>query len=187
MSSGYGTGVPSSDGLIVADVAGWVRAYWPELEAALNVISLLVGPNCNLFNELIAETATTILSYDVSNKSASEVLRARALMVCVESAGMPGIAGWEEQRHYDTLKIMDRTWRKSEGLDHFIGELRRIFPAYTKNDTIRSATISNTKATVNSAYLHTRLDQRLTPYNERDIGAIRDLWNTDEDNSGADL
>ena len=171
----------------LADTGGWVKVYWPELEAALDVISLTVGSGYDLFAELVTETATSILGYDTSNKSASEVLRARALMVCVEAAGMPGIAGWEEQRHYDTLKIMDRTWRKTEGIDHFVGELRRILPAYTRDDLIKSTIISNTKATVNSLYTSTRLDQRLTPYTERDIDTIRDLWNTDEDNSGADL
>jgi hypothetical protein len=168
-----------------ADVAGWIAAYWPELEASLDAISTIVG-SVDLFNELITETATSILAYEVTNKSSSEILRARALMVCVEAAGMPGIAGWEEQRHYDTLKIMDRTWRKSEGVDHFIGELKRILPAYTKTDSVKLNTILGTKAVADSLYTHTRLDQRKTPYSERDISVIRELWNTDEDNEGAD-
>jgi hypothetical protein len=168
-----------------ADVSGWVAAYWPELEVTMDAISTIVG-SVDLFAELVTETATSILSYDITNKSSSEVLRARALMVCVEAAGMPGIAGWEEQRHYNTLKIMDRTWKKEEGLDHFIGELQRILPAYTKTDSVKLNTILGTKAVVDSLYNHTRLDQRKTPYTERDISVIRDLWNTDEDNEGAD-
>lgn len=171
----------------VADVSGWVKVYWPELEAALDVISTTLGTGYDLFAELVTETATSILNYDSTKKSASEILRARALMVCIEAAGMPGIAGFEEQRHYKTLKIMDRTWQKEQGVDHFIGELLRIFPDYTRDDGIKSTTISATKAIVDSAFTATRLDQRGSPYTERSIDTIRDLWNTDEDNSGADL
>lgn len=170
-----------------ADVSAWVKAYWPELEDALDEISEAIGVGYDLFNELILETSASILKYDTTGLSPSAILRAKALMVCIEAAGMPGIPGFEEQRHYDTLKIMDRTWKKSEGIDHFVGELKRILPDYTRDDSAKSIIISNTKAIVNSLYTHTRLDQRSTPYTERDISVVRDLWNTDSDFSGADL
>jgi len=172
---------------IISDTSGWIKAYWPELESSLGVISNTIGGGYDLLAELIDETATKISYYDTTGKSASEILRARALMVCVEAAGMPGIAGYEEQRHYKTLKIMDRTWQKEEGIDQFVGELRRILPEYTRSDSAKYTTISGTKAIVNSLFTATRLDQRNSSYTERSIGAIRDLWNSGDDNSGADL
>lgn len=171
----------------VASVANWVKVYWPELSTSLTTISATLGTGYDLLTELIDETATKISLYDTTGKSPSEILRARALMVCVEAAGMPGIAGYEEQRHYKTLKIMDRTWQKEEGIDQFVGELKRILPEYTRSDSVKSTTISGTKAIVDSVFTATRLDQRNSPYTERSIQAIRDLWNSDDDNSGADL
>ena len=178
---------PTTISIDLASVSNWVKVYWPELEDSFDTISSSIGNGYNLFAELVNETAFKIGFYDTSGKSTSEILRARALMVCVEAAGMPGIAGYEEQRHYKTLKIMDRTWTKEEGIDQFVGELLRILPEYTRSDSSKYTTISGTKAIVDSVFTATRLDQRSSPYTERDIGVLRDLWNNDEDNSGADL
>ena len=135
-------------------VADWVSAYWGGLETQLNAI------NADIFDALVADAADMILLYTRSHLTANQILRAQALMVCIAAGGMPSLAGWSQERHYDTLKIDKRTWSKKGIMDQFLGELKYLLPDWTDSSmaAIRSAQFPLTKT--DSIYLAPKLDHR---------------------------
>lgn len=155
---------------MVATVDLWAEVYWPGLKAQLDLIST------DLYGALKTSAAAEILNYDTSRLTADQILRVQALLICVPSAGMPGLAGWSEERHQKTLKIDTRTWTKTEGLDAFIGELRTYLPAWTdKNIKTTNDKIFQVFKT-NSIFLAPKLDQRDQVFRDKELADERTNW-----------
>lgn len=157
---------------MAATVDLWTETYWPGLKTQLDVIS------ADLYSALKASAAAEILNYDTSRLTADQILRAQALLICVPSAGMPGLAGWSEERHQKTLKIDTRTWTKTEGLDAFIGELKNYLPAWTDNNAKATNDKIFTVFKTNSIFLAPKMDQRDQVFRdeEKELSDIRENW-----------
>jgi hypothetical protein len=154
------TGGSGSGTLVSSSVDSWVSVYWSGLKAQMDLI------DTSLYADLVADAAIHINDFDISTLTTAEKTRVQALMICIETAGMPGLAGWSQERHLTGLKIADRTWKKDiTNYDWAIGELCRILKITPKQYlTIVSQTDRLSKYgtlyTTNSAYLAPDLDQR---------------------------
>ena len=137
-----------------ATISGWISAYWNGLQSKLDAIDPL------LYSDLVADAAVHIQDFDISNLTVPEKVRVQALLICIEAGGMPSLAGWSQERHYDTLKIDKRTWSKKGIMDQFLGELKYLLPDWTDSSmaAIRSAQFPLTKT--DSIYLAPKLDHR---------------------------
>jgi hypothetical protein len=139
---------------------GWISAYWTGLKAKLDVIDPLI------YADLAADAAVHVTDFDISNLTIPEKTRVQALLVCVEAAGMPSLAGWSQERHLTDLKIADRTIKKGiTNYDWAIGELCRILHITPKQYlTVVSNTDRQSRYTkvytTNSIYIAPDLDTR---------------------------
>jgi len=155
---------------MASSVSDWVKVYWSTLETQLDAI------DTDLFDELAAEAVTRIAEFDTSFLSTSAITRAQALYVCVESGGFSSVGGYAAERHYDTLKLFDRTWKKQTNYDMWIGELCRLLRVTPKELLAKSATARASlynKYKINSVFLAPDLSQRASPFRDYEMDDVR--------------
>jgi hypothetical protein len=147
-------------GTTSASVVSWISAYWNGLKTKLDVIDPLIYP------DLAADAAVHYKDYDIGGLTEAEKTRVQALLICVEAAGMPSLAGWSQERHLTHMKISDKTIQKPiTNYDWAIGELCRLLRITLERYlTIRSNSDRSSRYTkvytTNNAFLAPDLDTR---------------------------
>ncbi len=155
---------------MAATVDDYIKAYWSTLEASLDAI------DTDLYDDLKTSAAAKILNYNIDHLTTQEKIIAEALIVCVDAAGFSSIAGFSDSRHFASQKIDKMSVTKTEGSDHFLGELRRYIPEYGKDSsTTTRANISQSYRT-NNYYIGKKLDMRDEPFRESEPDTLRSNW-----------
>jgi hypothetical protein len=155
--------------MTVATIDNYVSVYWSTLKASLDAIDEAI------YDDLVANAAVTIELFDYSFLTAAQINQAQALLVCIDAGGMSSVAGFSQERHYNKLKIYDRTWQNDEKIDNFIGEFCRLLKITvkeynSKTSATRSAIYTKTKS--NSIFLSGDLDQRGKAFKDYELSDV---------------
>jgi hypothetical protein len=154
-----------------ATVANYLDVYFPGAKTQLDVIST------SLYTELVANAAASLEFFNHDFLTDSQIVQAQALLVAIDCGGMPGLAGWSQERHYQKLKVADRTWSNTDTKDWAIGEFCRLLkitlPEYTaKTSTVREAQFNVYKT--NSLFISEHpLDQRARVFRDYELDDSR--------------
>ncbi len=157
--------------MTVATVDHYVEAYFSGLKTNLDAI------DSALYADLVANAAVNILNYNTGHLTTAQLNQAQALLVCIDAAEMPSVAGFSQEKFFDSLKIYDRTMKKVSGLDWATGAFCRLLNITLKEFNSKSATsraANYTKTRTNLIYLPgTDLDQRARVFKDFDLEDVR--------------
>lgn len=157
--------------MTVATVESYLKIYWTGLKEQLDALDTA------LYTDLAANAAVTITQFDTSHLTTAQLNQAQALLISIDCAGSPSLGGNSSERHFDSLKIFDRSMKKTSGLDWSIGEFCRLLKItlqeyYGKSETSRVANYVKTR--ISSIYMAPSLDQRGQVFKDYDLESIRD-------------
>lgn len=156
--------------MTAATVEKYVAAYFPGLKTSLDAI------DSALYTDLAANAAVTITYFDTSFLTTAQLNQGQALLICIDGAGIPSVAGWSMERHFSKRKIYDQNWEKTEGLDLFIGEFCRVLHITLKEFNAKTSTQRASiysKSKTNSIYLSPALDGRAQVYKDFEVTDVR--------------
>jgi len=155
--------------MTVATVDNYVSVYWGTLEASLNAIDEAI------YDDLVANAAVVLETFDHSFLTLSQINQAQALLVCINASEFLSVGGNSNDKYYSSWKVYDRVLKKDIGMDPFTGAFCRLlkisFKEYTsKTSAARSAIYTKTKS--NSIYLSGDLDQRGKVYKDYELSDV---------------
>ncbi len=156
--------------MTVATVASYVKMYWSGLKEQLDLIDSAI------YADFAANATVSLELFDHSFLTSAQVNQAEALLICVEAAGSPSISGNSSERHFDTLKIYDRTMKKISGLDWSIGEFCRLLKITLSEFNAKTATTRANQYTLHkssSIYLAPDLDSRGKVFKDYELSDLR--------------
>ncbi len=153
-------------GVVDTDIEYWLAAYWTGLKDSLDDI------NVALYNDLVANATSTLSLFDTSFLTSSQIVQAKALLICIDAAEFSSVAGNSQEKYYSKLKIYDRTMEKAIGLDSFTGSFCRLLKITLNEYNSKTSTVRNviyTKTRSNSIYLAPNMDNRGRVYRDYDL------------------
>jgi len=161
--------------MAAATVENYTKIYWTGLVAQLDAIDTA------LYDDLAANAAVTLELFDHSFLTAAQINQAQALLICVECAGAPSLAGYSQERHFSDLKIADRKMSKLSGLDWSIGEFCRLLKITPQEFNAKTSAVREAQFKLyrtNAIYLAPDLDGRGRVFKDFDPQDVRDDRNS---------
>lgn len=154
-----------------ASTEAYLALYWSGLKAQLDAV------DTGLYSDMVMGAVSTLANFDTSFLTAGQIKQAYALLVAIDCGGMSSICGWSQERHYNKLKVYDRTWQNDDKIDWAIGEFCRLLKITlreynAKTSTVRTAQYNKYKT--NSIYISMPLDQRGQLFRDYEITDVRD-------------
>lgn len=158
--------------MVAADVDSYIKMYWNGLEEQIGLI------DSSIYDDLKANAAITITQFDTSHLTTAQLNQAQALLVIIDAAGAPSLAGWSMERHYQGIKVYDRSWKKDlTNYDWSIGELCRLLkitPKELNSKTSTQRAAQYNKYRTSSVYIAPQLDSRPQVFRDYDLEDLRE-------------
>jgi hypothetical protein len=153
-----------------ASTEAYLSLYWSGLKAQLDAV------DTGVYSDLVYNAVESLDNFNTSHLSSAQVKQAVALLVCIDCSEMSGLAGWSQEKYFDSLKIYDRTMKKESGLDHFTGSFCRLLKISlkefnTKTSAQRAEIYEKTRS--DTIYLAPDLDQRGKVFKDYDLSKVR--------------
>ena len=157
--------------MAAATVEKYVSAYWSNLKSALDAI------DSALYADLAANAAVTLELFDHSFLTTAQINQAQALLIAIDCSEMSSIPGFSQEKFFESLKIADRTMRKSAGLDWAVGAFCRLLKITMQEFNAKTSTVREAQFNVyktSSLFISEHpLDQRARVFRDYELSDSR--------------